>query len=148
MDQQSSRFDLQLEEWGVDVVFLKESAVTRNFVGWTEERGKEKHKKNDAVVRALFVNKYNNRSYRLPAQSDDDVDHTYFIREEDIVWCRGKDGGWTIFGQCQDPDIEEDKITPFLAVTLIRDTVQAEGIRVKKPDTDSPDWDVYDPDLN
>ncbi len=52
------RFDLQLEEWGVDVNVLKEFAITRNFIDWVEDWGKEKHKKYDAVVRAHFVNKY------------------------------------------------------------------------------------------
>ncbi len=82
--------------------------ITRNFIAWTEEWEKEKHKKNDAVARVLFVNKYKDLTYRLPAQSDDDIDRLYCIREEDIVWGCGRDGGWTIFG---------DKITPFLAVT-------------------------------
>ncbi len=48
----------------------------------------------------------------------------YFIQEDDIIWCQGKDGGWTILGQCRDPDIEEEKIKPFLTVTLICNTVQ------------------------
>ncbi len=99
--------------------------------------GKEKHKKNDTVVRALFVKKYKDLSYQLPAKSDDDIDCLYLIQEEDIVWCHGRDGGWTIFGQCEDPEIEEDKIMPFLAITLICDTVQAEGIRIHRPETNS-----------
>ncbi len=138
---------MQLEEWGVDVDILRETSITRNFTGWTEDWEKEKHKKNDAVVRALFVNKYKDLIYRLPAQSENDIDRIYVIREEDIVWCRGKDGGWTIFGQCEDPSVEEDKITPFLAVTLICDTVQAEEIQILRPDPGSPDWEVYDPDV-
>ncbi len=56
--------------------------------------------------------------------------------------------GWTIFGQCKGPDIEEDKITPFLAVTLICDTVRAEGIRVQIPEIGSFDWEVHDQDEN
>ncbi len=43
--------------------------------------------------------------------------------------------------------VEEDKITPFLAVTLICDTVQAEGIQILRPDPGSSDWEVYDPDV-
>ncbi len=34
---------------------------------------------------SLFVNKYKDLSYQLLAQGDDDVDHLYFILEEDIV---------------------------------------------------------------
>ncbi len=62
--------------------------------------------------------------------------------------CCGKDGGWTIFGQCEDPEIEEDKITLILAVNLICDTVQAEGIRIQRPEPKSPEYNVYDLDLN
>ncbi len=83
---------MQLEEWGVDVDILRETSITRNFTGWTEDWEKEKHKKNDAVVRALFVNKYKDLIYCLPAQSENNIDQIYVIREEDIVWCQGKDG--------------------------------------------------------
>ncbi len=108
---------MQLEEWGLNVGTLKDTVITRNFIAWTKEWEKEKHKKNDAVVRALFVNKYKDLSYRLPAQSDDDIDRMYIIREE---WCLGRDGGWTIFGQCEDPEVEEDKIVmPSCASLMI-----------------------------
>ncbi len=137
-------FYLQLEEWGFDVGVLKDTVITRNFIAWTKEWEKEKHKKNDAVARALFINKYKDLSYQLPAH----IDRLYFIIEEEIVLCCGRDGGWTIFGQCEDPKIEEDKITPFLAVTLIHDIVQAEGIKIQRPEPNSPEYDVYDPDLN
>ncbi len=64
------------------------------------------------------------------------------------MWCCGRYGGWTIFGQCEDPEIEEDKMTPFLAVTLICDTVHVEGIRIQRPEHNSPEYEVYDPGLN
>ncbi len=86
-------FDLQLEEWDLDVGALKDTVITRYFIAWTEEWEKEKHKKNDAVMRALFVNKYKDLSYRLTAQSGDDIDRLYFIRREDIMCCRGRNGG-------------------------------------------------------
>ncbi len=62
-------------------------------------------------MRDLSVNNYKDRSYWLPAQNSYDVDCLNFIQEEDIVWCCGKDDGWTIFGQCEGPDIEEDNNT-------------------------------------
>ncbi len=68
---------LQLEDWGVDVDVLQKSALAQNFSGWMEDWEKEKHKKNDAVVRALFVNKYKDLMYCLPAQSENDIDWTY-----------------------------------------------------------------------
>ncbi len=72
----------------------------------------------------------------------------YAIWENDIIWCWRRDEGWTIFSQCEDPDISECKTTPFLAVTLICETVQAEVIRIQFPEIGSYDWEVYDPDIN
>lgn len=68
---------------------------------------------NDAVARALFVVKYKVLLYHLFAQSEGDIDRLNFIQEEDIVWCSGRDDGWTIFGQCRDPTIKEDKNNTF-----------------------------------
>ncbi len=52
-----------------------------------------------------------------------------------------------IFGQCEEPTIEEDKITPFLADSLICNTVHVEEIRIQRPEIGSYDWEVYDPDV-
>ncbi len=52
------RFDLQLEDWGIDTAQLKEPAIMWRIKGWTEEWEKERHKKNDAVSKAVFVNQY------------------------------------------------------------------------------------------
>ncbi len=53
-----------------------------------------------------------------------------FIQEGDIGWCTERDGGRTTFGQYKDPIIEIDKISPFLAVTLIFNTIKAKGVFV------------------
>ncbi len=58
------------------------------------------------------------------------------------------DREWIFFGQCEDPNIEEDKITPFLAVNLFHDSFQAEWIRVQRREIGSSDWKVYDPAIN
>ncbi len=52
----------------------------------------------------------------------------HMIRMNDTVWYHRRDGGWTIFCQCEDPTVEGDKITPFLVATLVCNTVKAEGI--------------------
>ncbi len=135
---------MQLEEGGVDVNMPKETAMTRNFIGRMEDWEKEKHQKNNTVVRALFINKCKDLLYHLPALRENDVDRVYFIQEDDIVWCRERGGGWTIFGQRKDPDIEEDKLTPFLVVTLLCDTVQTEGVRVQRLEIVSYDKEMYD----
>ncbi len=94
---------------------------------------KKKHKKNDAVVRAHFVNKYKDCSYNLCAQTENDVDKIYFIEENDIVLCRGREGRWTILAGVKTQVLKKTK-TPFLAVTLICNTVQTKGIRVVAPE--------------
>ncbi len=120
-----SRFDLQLEKWGLDVGVLKDIVITRNFIAWTKEWEKEKHKKYDTVASSKSFVCQKAQGSLLSITSTEWWWHRalYFIREEDIVWCCGRDGGWTIVGQCEDPEIEEDKITPLLAVTLICDTI-------------------------
>lgn len=83
-------------------------------------------------MRALFVRKKEDLSYCLPAKSEDVVDRMSFIQEDDILWL-GKGDGWTIFGQCEDPNIEEDKMIPSPAVTLMHNTAKAEGVRGQIP---------------
>ncbi len=51
------RFDLELENWGVDVNKLKETPISRSFVGWTEDWEKEKWKVDGAVNEVLVANK-------------------------------------------------------------------------------------------
>ena len=115
------RFDLELENWGVDVNELKDIAISRNFVGWTEDREKEKWKVDGAVNKVLFANKYKDMHFVLP-----DTGHMYYIWEEDVVYRRRY--GWVIYAQCNVPGVEEDEVTIFLAVTLIQKTDQAAGI--------------------
>ncbi len=83
-------FDLQLEDWGIVTMQLKEPATTWRINGWTEEWVKERNKKNDAVLKAMFVNKYNNTVFDLP----DADNNTFYVRENGIAWVQGWDGGW------------------------------------------------------
>lgn len=50
----------------------------------------------------------------------------HFLQDDGVMWCHVKDAGWTVFAQCEGQIIEEDKIMPVLAVTLINDKVFAE----------------------
>ncbi len=59
------RFDLELENWGVDVNEHKEIPISRNFVGWTEDWEKEKWKVDGAVNKVLFANKYKDMRFVL-----------------------------------------------------------------------------------
>ncbi len=60
---------------------LKEPAITQRIKGWTEEWEKERHKKNDAVLKAMSVNKYKDTVFGLP-----DADNkTFYVGEDEIV---------------------------------------------------------------
>ncbi len=93
-----------------------ESAITQRIKGWTEDWGKKRHKKNDAVSKAMFVNKYKDTVFDLP----DADNNSFYVSEDDIGWVRGQDGGWTIYGVCDVEDVNDEKLTPFLAISLVR----------------------------
>ena len=136
------RFDLQLEDWGIDTMQLKEPAITQRIKGWTEEWEKERHKKNDAVSKAMFVNKYKDTVFDLP----DADNNTFYVGENEIVWERGRNGGWTIYGVCDVDGVEDEKLTPFLAISLIRLKKQREGIVVEMPEPGSNEEKVWGSD--
>ncbi len=114
------RFDLQLEDWGIDTMQLKEPAITQRIKGWTEEWEKERHKKNDAVSKAMFVNKYKDTVFDLP----DADNNTFYVGENEIAWERGQDGDWTVYGVCDIDGVEDEKLTPFLAISLLGETAE------------------------
>ncbi len=97
--------------------------------GWTEEWEKERHKKNDAVSKAMFVNKYKDTVFDLT----DADNNTFYVGEDEIVWERGWNGGWTIYRVCDVDGVEDEKLTPFLAILLIWLKQQREGIVVEMP---------------
>ena len=133
---------MQLENWGIDTTQLKEPAITRRIKGWTEEWEKERHKKNDAVSKAMFVNKYKDTVFDLP----DADNNTFYVGENEIVWERGRDGGWTIYGVCDVEGVEDEKLTPFLAILLIRQKQQKEGIVIEMPAPSSNEEKVWGSD--
>ncbi len=70
---------MQLEDWGIDTMQLKEP---RRIKGWTEEWEKVRHKKNDAVSKAMFVNKYKDTVFDL----HDADNNTFYVGENVIAW--------------------------------------------------------------
>ncbi len=62
----------------------------------TEEWEKERHKKNDAVLKAMFVNKYKDTVFDLP----DADNNTFYVGKNEIAWEQVWDGGLTIYGVC------------------------------------------------
>ncbi len=92
---------------------LKEPAISRTFVEWTEDWEKDKWKTDGAVNKVLFSNKYKGLHFNLS-----DTGHMYYIHQEDIVFQRCY--GWNVYAQCDVPGVEEDEVTIFLAMTLIQ----------------------------
>ncbi len=48
------RFDLQLEDWGIDTAQLKDPAITQRIKDWTEEWEKERHKRMTLYPKPFF----------------------------------------------------------------------------------------------
>ncbi len=61
---------------------LKEPAITQRNKGWTEEWKKGIQKKNDAVSKAMFVNKYKDTVFDLP----DADDNSFYIGKKEVGW--------------------------------------------------------------
>ncbi len=118
---------------------LKAPAISRTFVGWTNDWEKDKWKADRAVNRVLFCNKFKDLCFVLP-----DTGHMYYIHEEDIVFPRHY--RWVIYAQCDVPGVEEDEVTIFLAVTLIQKTPQDDGVNDMHPVEGSDQDRVWDPD--
>ncbi len=118
---------------------LKEPAISRTFVRWTEDWEKDKWKTNGAANKVLFSIKYKDLHFVLP-----DIGHMYCIHEEDIVFERHY--GWVIYAQCDVSGVEEDEVTVFLAMTLIQKTPQVDGVKVMPPVEGSDCDRVWDPD--
>lgn len=86
----------------------------------------EKWKTDGAPNMVLFSNKYKELCFVLP-----DTGHVYYFCEEDIVFRQHY--GWVIYAQCDVQGVAEDKVTDFLAVTLIIKTPQADCVKVLHP---------------
>ncbi len=85
----------------MDVEILKEPAITRQFIGWTEGWEKEKYKDSGTVAKAMFINKYKDTTFYLP-----DTEETHHVDNEGIQFLRGRSGGWTIYGNSVKPGVE------------------------------------------
>ncbi len=108
-----------------------------------EDWEKEKYKDSGTVARAMFVNKYKDTTFYLPG-----TEETYQVDDDGILFLRYRSGGWTIYGNSDKPGVEEESLTPFLVVQLIRDTPQAVGVKVERLLPGSEDEQLYDPDAS
>lgn len=103
-----------LEKFGVDVKVLKDVGIRREFIGWTEEWGKELKTTNCVVVDVSsgFLIKYKNLSFEY------DEGQIFTIYFGNFEFWRGKSGGWQLIGIYAEKDIEEKPcafiLTPYI----------------------------------
>ncbi len=72
--------------------------------------------------------------------------NTFYVGENKIAWVQGQDGGWTIFGVCNVDGVEDEKLTHLLAISLIRQKLQKEGIVIEMPEPSSEEEKVLGSD--
>ncbi len=58
----------------------------------------------------------------------------FYVGKEEIARVWGKDGGWIIFSACNVDSVDDEKLTPFLATSLICEKQQKQGIVVEIPE--------------
>ena len=122
-------FDLQLEKWDVDSDALKEPQVLRIFKAWVEDWEGEIRMRNDAVVEAQLLQKYQSLVF-----FDPDDQKTFHVYQGNMEYRRGKGNGWFVLAICsEDAGGEEENMEAFsleLACELIGTTEQTRGVRV------------------
>ncbi len=73
--------------------------------------------------------------------------NSFYICKDEIDWVQGTDGGWTIFGMCDVEGIEDENLPLFLAVLLIWQKQQKEGMMIEMSESGSKDekiWGSFD----
>ena len=123
-------FDLQLEKWDVDSDALKEPQVLRIFKAWVEDWEGEIRMRNDAVVEAQLLQKYQSLVF-----FDPDTEKTFHVYQGNMEYRRGRGNGWFVLAICSDDagGGEEENMVAFsleIACELIGTTEQTRGIRV------------------
>ena len=127
----SFSFDLQLENWGVDINVLKTKTFKRVFRAWVEDWETECIKDNDVVSEMRLLEKYKGLAFFDP---EDKV--TYTIESKNMQWFRaskrkGIDGGWYVVATSDDDEMESFMIEDELC-RQIANTPQDEGIEIIK----------------
>ncbi len=90
----------------------------------------------------MFVNKYKDTMFDLPNADN----NTFYVGENKIAWVQGGDGGWTIFGVYGVDGVENEKLTPFSAISLISQKPQKEGIVIEMTEPGSEEEKVWGSD--
>ena len=122
-------FALQLEKWDVDSDASKEPQVLRIFNAWVEDWEGEIKMRNDAVVEAQLLQKYQSLVF-----FDPDDQKTFHVYQGNMEYRRGKGNGWFVLAICsEDAGGKEENMEAFsleLVCELIRTIEQTRGVRV------------------
>ena len=119
-------FDHQLEQFGVNLVPLKEAGIVRIFRAWVEDWEEELLKKNDCVAEARLLEKYKNLVFLDP-----DTEETFTVFGNNLEFRRGRDGGWNIIAVSSDESVEDEGfVIGQMLVDLIAETEQAYGVQI------------------
>jgi hypothetical protein len=124
-------FDLQLENFGVDMWALKEPAIERVFQAWVEDWEEDARKKNDCVNEALLLAKYKGLVFRDP-----DSGRSFSVWEQNMEFCRGRGNGWFVVAVSADDEDDNKAFSLELACELIGVTPQKDGVQVITHQTD------------
>ncbi len=72
--------------------------------------------------------------------------NTVYVSKYEVAWVQGRDGGWTIFGDCGIEGVEDEQLTPFLSKSFIWMKQQKEGVSVEMPEPGSKEEKVWGSD--
>jgi hypothetical protein len=122
-------FDLQLEKWDVDSDALKEPQVLRIFKAWVEDWEEDIRMRNDAVVEAQLLQKYQSLVFLDP-----DTEKTFHVYQGNMEYRQGRGNGWFVLAiSSDDAGGKEENMEAFLlevASDLIGSTQQTRSVRV------------------
>ena len=122
-------FDLQLENFGLDLQSLKATVPQRIFRAWVEEWEKAAIMENDPVAEAQLLEKYKNIVFLDP-----DTEKSWKIYPTNLEWFKaskrqGISKGWHVIGISEDDEEESFEIEDEL-LSQMADTPQEEGVVV------------------
>ncbi len=118
-------FDLQLKKFGVNTGILKDPAVQCIFCAWVEDWEEDARKKNDCVLEALLLQKYEGLVFHDPDSGND-----FCIWHQNMEYRQGRGNGWFLLGVCVKDGVEDEAFMLKLACEMIGDTPQKDGVQV------------------
>ena len=119
-------FDLQLEQFGVDLEPLQRPATTRIFRALLEDWEKDNLMSNDCAIEACLLEKYQNLVFYDP-----DTGTTFTVASENLEFHRGrKGGGWHLICESSDNSNELEPFDISLANHLIGETPQEDSVEI------------------